>query len=118
MSKPRFLADHDVNERILAGVERREPLIDVARVRDFGLREANDGEVLTFADENDWLLISHDVNTMIAAAHQRVASGAGHAGLLMAPQSAAIRDVIFSLVLIWSATEFEQWRDQVAFLPI
>ena len=34
MSRPRFLADHDLNEHILDGVARRELTIEFVRVRD------------------------------------------------------------------------------------
>ena len=37
MSRPRFLADHDLNEHIVSGVLRQEPLIDFLRVRDLGM---------------------------------------------------------------------------------
>jgi hypothetical protein len=35
----------------------------------------------------------------------------------MAPQSSPIASIIDSLVLIWAASELEDWNDQVVFLP-
>ena len=32
MSRTRFLTDHDFNERILRGLERREPTIEIVRL--------------------------------------------------------------------------------------
>jgi hypothetical protein len=37
MSRPRFLADHDLNEHLVTGVLRREPTIEFLRVREVGL---------------------------------------------------------------------------------
>ncbi len=37
MSRPRFLADHDLNEHIVTGVLRREPAAEFLCVREFGL---------------------------------------------------------------------------------
>ena len=34
MSRPRFLADHDLNGRIIAGLLRREPSVVLQRLRD------------------------------------------------------------------------------------
>src|SRR5262249_26774072 len=34
MTRPKFLADHDLNEHIIIGVRRRESLIEFSRVRD------------------------------------------------------------------------------------
>lgn len=50
MSRPRFLADHDLNEHIVVGVRRREPTIEFSRVCDFGLSDRPDGEILEYAD--------------------------------------------------------------------
>ncbi len=39
-------------------------------------------------------------------------------GLLMLNQRQPVGTVIDSLVLIWSASEAEEWRGVVAFLPL
>jgi predicted nuclease of predicted toxin-antitoxin system len=46
MNRPRFLADHDLNEHIVHGVLRREPAIEFIRFRDVGLHEHADAAVL------------------------------------------------------------------------
>ncbi|MFW5693507.1 MAG: DUF5615 family PIN-like protein, partial [Thermoguttaceae bacterium] len=68
MSQPRFLADHDLNEMIVVGAVRREPAVAFTRVRDTGMQEASDDEVLEYAERQQLLVVSHDVNTMPAAA--------------------------------------------------
>ena len=77
MSRPRFLVDHDFNEDIIDGVARREPAIDFIFCRDVGLSERPDAEVLEYAAAHGRIVLSHDVNTMIAAAWGRIASRAG-----------------------------------------
>ena len=51
MSRPRFLADHDLNEQIVTGVLRREPSLECVRARDIGMSERSDAEVLAYAAE-------------------------------------------------------------------
>jgi predicted nuclease of predicted toxin-antitoxin system len=70
MSRPRFLADHDLNEHIVDAVLRREPTIEFVRVRDVGMRESSDAEVLAFAAQQGLIVVSHDVNTMTSAAYE------------------------------------------------
>jgi hypothetical protein len=118
MSRPRFLADQDFNEQIITGVLRREPAIEFLRLRDIGLDRRPDAEVLAFAAAQGMLLVSHDVNTMIDEAFARLATGQSVAGLFMVKQRGPIAAVIESLVLIWSASEAEEWLGQVVFLPI
>jgi hypothetical protein len=118
MSRPRFLADHDLNEHIIDGALRREPALEFIRAREVGLSARPDSEVLAFAAENGFLLVSHDVNTMPAHAYARIAARARMRGLLMVHQADPIGRIIDSLVLIWSASEAEEWDDQVRFLPL
>jgi hypothetical protein len=118
MSRPRFLADHDLNERIIIGVLRREPTVEFHRVRDFGLEEGPDGVVLAHAASEGFIVISHDVNTMISAARDRVAAGQPMAGLLMSQQTDPVGPIIESLILLWSATDAEEWRNLICFLPL
>lgn len=118
MSRVRFLADHDLNEHIIGGVQRREPALEFVRLREIGMSDRVDAEVLAYASQNRFIVVSHDVNTMTAEAFARIAAGQPMAGLLMVQQSKPIGAVIDSLVLIWSASEAEEWQGQVRFLPI
>jgi len=118
MSRPRFLADHDLNDHIVTGVLRREPAIEFLRVREVGMSWRSDEEILDYSDREDLLVVSHDVNTMPAAAHSRLRAGQSFPGLFMVPQTAAIVRVIEDIVVIWSASDLEEWKGQVVFLPL
>jgi hypothetical protein len=118
MSRPRFLSDHDLNEHIVTGVVRLEPSLEWIRVREVGLSKRSDAEVLAYAAEHGYMVISHDVNTMPSAASDRIRSGQKLSGLLMVKQRDPIGPVIASIRLIWSASEAEEWENQVGFLPI
>jgi len=118
MSRPRFPADHDLNEHVIDGLSRREPATEFLRARDVGLDGRPDFEVLAYAADHGLIVVSHDVNTMPAEAFTRVAAGLPMAGLLMARQTLQVAAVIDDLVLIWSASEAREWQGQVVFLPI
>lgn len=118
MSRPKFLADHDLNEQIIVGTLRRASTVEFRRVRELGFAERPDAFLLNYAAEQGVLIVSHDVNTMPAAAYQRMANGRTIAGLLMVPQISPIGPVIDNLLLIWSASEAEEWENQVVFLPL
>jgi hypothetical protein len=51
------------------------------------------------------------------AAEQRIADGRGIHALFLAPQSRPTRPVAECIVLIWSESQFEEWRDRIVFLP-
>lgn len=117
-ARPRFLADNDLNDAIVAGVQRREPAAEFARLRELGMEAWSDAEVLDFAVQENWIVVSHDVNTMSNAASTRQAAGLPMSGLLLVHQRTPVFPVIESLLLIWAASAAEEWSSQIEFLPL
>lgn len=117
MSRLRFLADHDLNEHIVTGVKRLNPDIVFVRVRDVGLDGASDHEVLVFAARESFCVVSHDVNTMTSAAAATIDAGQQFPGLFLVRQTTPVRMAIETLVLVWSVSDHDEWRNQVVFLP-
>jgi predicted nuclease of predicted toxin-antitoxin system len=64
----RLLIDADFNGRVIRGLLRREPSIDLLRVQNVGMRTAPDWEILDWAAVNDRIVLSHDRETMTAYA--------------------------------------------------
>jgi len=75
---PRFLADENLNAKIIAGLLRRESSIDFQPARAAGILGFPDEEVLAIAAHRGRILISHDRETM--PAHYRRACKAGASG--------------------------------------
>ena len=115
MSRPRFLANHDLTEAILRGVVRREPAVEFRRLREVGLADRADTEVLEYAAREALLIVSHDVNTMTARASERLAAGQSMPGVLVAHQSDPIGRIIDDLVLIWAASEAKNGLGKLCF---
>ena len=51
------------------------------------------------------------------AAYNRLKAGLVMNGLLLASQRTPVSAIIESLLLIWAASEAEEWAGQVEFLP-
>jgi predicted nuclease of predicted toxin-antitoxin system len=118
MSRPRFLFDHDFKDPVIRGILRRQPLLEVNRVRELGLATAADDIILDTASRAGLLTISHDVNTMSAAAFDRLNSGKPMNGLILVKQSLPIGLAIHDLLLIWDSSEAEEWNGVVQYLPL
>jgi hypothetical protein len=118
MSRPRFLVDHDFSQLIVDGALRQEPAIDFVLAREAGLDRALDPALLDHAAAEGLIVLSHDSNTMTAAAVAAVTAGRPMARLIIAHQRAPIGRVIDSLVLLWAASEAEEYRDRIKFLPL
>lgn len=118
MSPLRFLADEDLRNSIVRAIRRMEPSIELTTVQEAGIGGSPDSDVLEYSFQNRWLLLSHDVNTMKHLAEQRIERQIGLHGLLLIPQDRPTREIAESIVFIWSASEFEEWQNQIVFLPL
>ncbi len=113
----RFLADADLNYAIVQGVRLREPSIDFKTANDAGLEGLSDPEVLELAAWDGRVLVSHDKRTMPVHFAARVGSDLKSPGVLLALPSAALAEIIESLLIIWSASREWEWADQIHYLP-
>ena len=55
---------------------------------------------------------------MPAEAYERISANVGVTGLSMVPQTTPIGAIIENLIWVWSASELEEWKTQVRFLPL
>jgi hypothetical protein len=111
--RPRFQADADFNQKIVLGLRRREPVVDFEDARAGGVIGLPDPDVLHKAADLGRILISHDFRTM-PAHFARFVEGRSSPGLIVVPQELDIGD----LRIIWVASDAEEWRDKVGFLPL
>ena len=114
--RPRFQADADFNEDIVTGVLRREPQVDFQTATAAGLRLLSDLEVLTLAAREGRILVSHDRRTMPRAFAGFVASNLSP-GLLIVSQKTDLLAAIAGLLLVWQASEAEEWVNQLGTIP-
>lgn len=113
--RPRFQADADFNHKIVVGLRRREPAVDILSAHEGGLIGAPDPEVLTKAAISGRVLISHDRKTM-PAHFRRFQKVRPCPGLIIVSQNLDIGAAIDELLLIWIATETEEWIDKLGFV--
>jgi predicted nuclease of predicted toxin-antitoxin system len=113
----RFLADEDLHAGIVDGLRSREPAIDILDAKTAGMHGEKDPVLLDLAARQDRILITHDRNTMTRFFMERVASGKSNPGIFMVPQMGRIGEVIEALLLIWAASQAEEWRNQIVYLP-
>lgn len=113
----RFLADADLDEGIVNGCRRREPAMDFLSANTAALEGVPDSEVLRIAADQDRILISHDFRTMPHHFGAFLEAGNSSPGVFLVKQSSPIGLVIEELVLIWSATDAEEWSNRILRIP-
>ena len=82
------------------------------------LRGTTDSALLELAAEQERILITHDRQTMTWHFRDRLEDGKPVPGIFIVPQQpSAIGEIIDSLLLVWAASQAEQWRNQIVYLP-
>ena len=115
----RFLADEDLDTDIINGLRSREPAIDILDVKNANLRGTKDPVLLELAAEQDRILITYDRNTMTRCFRERMATGKLTPGVFILPQQeSAIGGIIEWLLLVWTASEAEEWRNQIMYVRV
>ena len=114
----RFLADENFNNQIVRGVLRQNCNVDIVRVQDMGLSGADDPTVLEWAAQQERVVLTHDVATMITFAYQRIEAGLSMPGLFEVSRKVAIGLAIEEIILIAECSIEGEWEGQVRFLPL
>ncbi len=113
----RYQADADLNQAIVTGVLRQEPKIDFQTAYEAQLSSLTDLEVLALATEQKRILVTHDRKTMPYHFAQFLLTDQS-SGVLIVSKRLEIEIVINELILIWSASEAEEWINRLAKIPL
>ena len=114
----RLLADENFNNQIVRGILRRNPDVDIVRVQDMGLIEADDPTVLEWAAQQGRVVLTHDVTTMTNFAYERMQTGLAIPGLFEVSRRVSVGLAIEEILLIAECSLEGEWEGQVRFLPL
>ncbi|MFZ0960312.1 MAG: DUF5615 family PIN-like protein [Terriglobia bacterium] len=114
--KIQFLADEDLRRAIVLGLRRREPSANFMQAYEAGTAGKDDPTVLQIAAEKNRILVSHDVRTMPPHFRHFIARQTSP-GVILIPQKLPLSTAIEELLMIWLASEAEEWVNQIRFLP-
>lgn len=115
--KIKFQGDYDLKRAIINGVKRRQPAIDFQNADEANLRGVPDEDVLAYAANEGRILVSHDRRTMPDHFADFIVNQ-NSPGLILIEQRLPIREAIEDLLLIWEASEAEEWINKLEFIPL
>ena len=113
----RLLSDECFDGRIVRGLHHVAPTLDLVRVQDVGLSAIDDLAVLAWAAAEDRILLTHDRQTIPGFAYARVHAGEPMPGVFVIHDKVPVREAIDAILLADGASQPDEWRDQVEFLP-
>lgn len=113
---PTFQADYDFNQRIVRAVLYLHPTIDFQTAHKAGLEGLPDEQVLEIAAREGRILVSHDFSTMPGHFVNFIAQQ-DSPGVILIAQDLPIKQAVEELVMIWGASEAEEWVNTITWLP-
>ena len=113
----RFQADADLDARIIRGLKRQQPEIDIQTAAEAGLQGLADPDVLRVAGDSGRILVTHDRSTMPSHFAQFIA-GRTSAGVIVVPKNISLGIAVEELLLIWAASQAEEWHNRMVWIPM
>jgi len=114
----RFLADENFDNRILRGLLRLKPDLDVVRVQDTEIAGTDDVTLLEWAAKEGRMLLTHDVETMVTYAYQRVEAGLPMPGVFEVRDQVPVGKAIEELLIVIEVSSADEWKDKVTYIPL
>jgi hypothetical protein len=113
----KFQADWDLDGRVIRGLRRIAPEIDLRTAADARLSGLEDPEVLRCAASDDRILVSQDRSTM-PAHFRRFVTISESPGVILVRAAVPIGVVIEELLLMWGASEPKEWTNRLVWIPL
>jgi hypothetical protein len=113
----RFLADACLHDGIVSGCRRREPTMDFASANEARLEGVDDPNVLALAAREDRIVVTSDFKTMPRHFADFLQAHGHCPGIFLVKQSAHLADVIEDLIMVWAASDADEWRNRIIEIP-
>jgi Domain of unknown function (DUF5615) len=114
----KLAVDENFDNRILRGLLRHLPNLDILRIQDTEIFGADDPVVLEWCSFEGRVLLSQDYKTIPKYAYERVVAGRTFAGLIMVPKNLAFAQCIEEIRILLETLEPAEWLNHIEYLPI
>jgi predicted nuclease of predicted toxin-antitoxin system len=114
----RLLVDENFNQHLVRALRRERPQLDVVIAQDVGLGATPDPEILQWAAEQGRVVLTHDVQTFVDYAYQRVAAGLPMPGVMMVRSSPNLGRLVEDLLILIECSADDEINGQVIYVPL
>jgi|SRR5262245_9850509 len=120
MSEIKYLLDEHVNPRLRKALKRLAPDIVVWRLGDPGAPPLStlDPEILLWCEDHGFSLVTNNRESMPVHLREHLAGGRRAPGIFTLNPNMNLGETADELVLIWGASEAEEYIDQLNYLPL
>ena len=116
----RYLLDENVDPLYRSELLRREPELVVWRVGMLGAPsvETSDPEILRWCEQHGFTLVTNNRRSMPRHLQDHLAEGRHLPGIFELNRHMAIGETIEELLLIWGASDDDEYGDRIVHLPV
>ncbi|MGH9754337.1 MAG: DUF5615 family PIN-like protein [Blastocatellia bacterium] len=120
MSEIKYLLDEHVNPRLRKALKRSAADMMVWRVGDPSAPALStpDQEILLWCEERRFSLVTNNRESMPVHLREHLAAGRHVPGIFTLNPNMTMGETADELVLIWGASEAEEYADQLNYLPL
>lgn len=114
----RLLGDEQFPVPIVDGARRLDPAVQFFTTHDLELDRTPDAQLLEWAADQGWVIVTIDKRTMVPFAEARIASGLPMPGLVFVTRSTSTRIIIEDLAIISVCADVDDVRNQIIHVPL
>jgi len=120
VSSVRYLLDEHIDPRLRAQLIRQAPDIVVWMIGDPGAPRYGtpDPDILLWCEANGFTLVTSNRRSMPGHLQAHLALGRHIPGILVLSPDLTIGAILEQLLLIWGASETEEYQDLLLYLPL
>lgn len=115
----RYLIDENLSPAYRAQLLDHESSLTVLRVGDEGAppRSTQDPEILKWCEQNNFILVTKDPNTIPKHLSDHLAAGHQVPGIIMINSSVPMGTILDDLILIAGASHEDEFRNRIIYIP-
>ena len=115
----RYLIDENLSPAYREQLRYHEPSLTVLRVGDEGAppRSTQDPEILKWCEQNNFILVTKDPNTIPKHFSDHWKAGHHVPGIIMINSSVPSGAILDDLILIAGASRKDEFLDQIIYIP-
>ncbi len=120
MKKIRYLLDENINPVLRSALLKRDANLVVWQIGMLGVPDFGtlDPEILVWCEENDFILVTRNRQSMPVHLAEHLAVRQYANGIFTLNENMSVGETVDELILIASASELEEYRNLILYLPI
>ncbi len=114
----KILADQNFNGRILRGLKARILGLDCLATHEIGIQKYTDNDLLTFAAQENRIILTHDAKTFPKFAYEKIAKGEKMCGVIVVSDYYPIGSAIDEVEIALLCNSESEWENNITRIPL